>query len=330
MTAGVTPGSILRISPKESEPARRTRMDKLTSILVVVDPTDESRHVLTKAMILARHFRARLELFVCNSENAYALTHSYDPTGIAEARRSCLSSGQRYLDALRRSLAEDVEITTHVTCESPLYEAVVHRALETRPDLVIKGAAGRGVFRRFSLDANDWQLARTCPVPLMLARGHPWSASPRFVAAVDASESEGRSVGRCILQTAGFLTLGCHGELDVVFSNPDEVSEEIRRSRIDALSQLVDEFRIGREKTAVLAGEPEQTLPGFAQRNHYDVVVMGALTRRHGISTLLGTLTSKLVDALDCDFVLVKPDSYTCPIEASGARLREPQRWQQA
>lgn len=298
-------------------------MDKLTSILVVVDPADETRQVLTKAMILARHFRARLELFVCDSEYAYALTHSYDPAGTAEARRACFTSGHRYLDAIRRSLAEDVSITTHVACESPLYEAVVHRALETRPDLVIKGAAGRRPLQRFALDANDWQLARTCPAPLMLTRGRSWSAQPHFTAAVDVSEHEGRTVARSIMQAAGFLALGCHGDLDIVFSSADHVTEEMRRLRRDALSQLVEEFHVGCERTSVLEGEPEDTLPEFAARNSYDVLVMGALTRRHGVSTLLGTLTSKLVDALDCDFVLVKPDSYACPVSAPQAGQRD-------
>src|SRR5262245_36322880 len=112
-------------------------MDKLTSILVVLDPTDARRHVLNKAMILAPHFGARLELFLCDSENAYALSHSYDRQGVAAARDACLLAGQRYLDAVRRTLAEDVRITTHVACESPLYEAIVRRALDTQPDLVI-------------------------------------------------------------------------------------------------------------------------------------------------------------------------------------------------
>jgi len=292
-------------------------MDKLTSILVVLDPADESRQVLTKAMILARHFGARLELFVCDSEHAYALTHAYDPTGIAEARKACISSGQRYLDAVRRSLAEDVPIDTHVACESPLYEAVVHRVLETRPDLVMKGAAGRHLRQRPTLDPNDWQLARTCPAPLMLTRGRPWSAQPRFAAAVDMSETEGRSIARSILQTVGFLALGCRGELDVIYSNAAEAADDVRESRTDVLSRLVNEFRVGHERTKILEGEPEETLPRFAVGKNYDVLVMGALTHRPGISTLLGTLTSKLVDALDCDFVLVKPASYACPITAS-------------
>src|SRR5262249_41896648 len=37
--------------------------------------------------------------------------------------------------------------------------------------------------------------------------------------------------------------------------------------------------------------------------------VMGGLTHRQGMSTLPDTLTSKLVDALECGFLLVKRDS---------------------
>jgi len=291
-------------------------VDKLTSILVVLDPADQSRHVIAKAMVLARQFRARLELFLCDSENAYALTHSYDPTGIAQARKACMASGQRYLDAVRRSLAEDVPITTYVACESPLYEAIVHRVIEVHPDLVVKGAAGQHPMQRFTLDANDWQLARTCPAPLMLTRGKPWNAQPHFAAAVDVTDEEGGAFARSVLQTAGHLVTGCRGELDVVFSSPDEEGSLKHAARLDALNRLVHEFRIGGERTKVLRGQPEETLPGFAASRDYDVLVMGALTRRRGISTLLGTLTSKLVDALDCDFVLVKPDSYACPVAA--------------
>jgi universal stress protein E len=290
-------------------------VDKLTSILVVVDPADESRHVLNKAMILARHFHARLELFLCDSENAYALSHSYDARGVSAAREACLATGYRYLEAVRRTLAEDVEITTHVACESPLYEAIVRRALETRPDLVIKGAAGARPLRRFSLDANDWQLARACPVALMLTRGRPWNARPRFAAAVDVSDSSGGALARTILQAAGFMAGACRAGLDVVYSSPAS-DPETRKTQTDSLAHLVSEFRVGSEHMTVLSGMAEDTLPEFAARNEFDVLVMGALTRRRGLAALVGTLTEKLVDALDCDFVLVKPETYACPLEA--------------
>lgn len=207
-----------------------------------------------------------------------------------------------------------MSITTHVATTSPLYEAIVRRALETRPDLVIKSAAGRHPLQRFTLDANDWQLARTCPVPLMLTRGRPWSAVGRFAAAVDVSDAGSGSLARSILQTAGFLTLGCGGQLDVVYSESDFADRDVAPRRRESLERLVNEFRVGRERQHILQGTAEDTLPKFAAQRGYDLVILGALTRRRGLSAWVGTLTSTLVDALDCDFVLVKPNSFVSPV----------------
>ncbi|MEJ1961663.1 MAG: universal stress protein [Gammaproteobacteria bacterium] len=289
-------------------------MDKLTSILAVIDPADETRHVVAKAMVLARHFGARLELFLCDSEHAYSLRHAYDRRGVSDAQRECLSSGQRYLDAVRRSLAEDVPITTHAACESPLYESIVHRVQEVHPDLVIKSAAGHHPLQRFTLDANDWQLARTCPVPLMLTRGRPWSARGRFAAAVDVGDPDGAALARSIMQTAGFLTLGCRGRLDVLYCDRDPGEVNGSNARKDALARLVNEFRVGVETQHVLPGNADDVLPEFSARQDYDLMFMGALTRQQGIGPLVGTLTSRLIDALACDFVLVKSDSYVTPV----------------
>jgi universal stress protein E len=265
-------------------------------------------------MVLARHFGARLELFLCDSEYAYSLRHTYDSSGVAEARRTCLNNGQRFLDTIRRSLPEDVTVTTHVACASPLYEAVVHRAQEARPDIVIKSAAGHHPVQRFTLDANDWQLARTCPVPLMLTRGRPWSPEGHFAAAVDISDPNSGGLARSIMQTAGFLTLGCRGQLDVIYADDGAGDDESRADRKGALDRLVDEFRVGGENKHVLQGDADDTLPAFVARQDYDLMIIGALTRKRGASALIGTLTSRLVDALTCDFVLVKADSYVTPV----------------
>jgi universal stress protein E len=289
-------------------------VDKLTSILAVIDPADETRHVVVKAMVLARHFRARLELFLCDSERAYALRHAYAPADLKAANRACIAEGLLYLESIRRSIAEDVTVTTHVATASPLYEAIVRRVLEARPDLVIKSAAGHHALQRFTLDANDWQLARTCPVPLMLTRGRPWSAAGRFAAAVDVSDPGNGSLARSIMQTAGFLTLGCGGQLDVVYSESDPADREGAARRRESLDRLVNEFSVGRESPHVLQGTAEETLPPFVAQRGYDLMILGALTRQRGLSALMGTLTSRLVDALDCDFVLVKSESFVSPV----------------
>jgi nucleotide-binding universal stress UspA family protein len=56
----------------------------------------------------------------------------------------------------------------------------------------------------------------------------------------------------------------------------------------------------------ILNGKAEEAVPAFAAERDYDAMVMGALTHRPGMVALVGTLTSKLVDTVACDFVLVK------------------------
>ena len=289
-------------------------MEKLSSILVVIDPRDETRHVVTKAIVLARHFRASLELFLCDSDQIFILRHAYDCAGIEDAVRACVARGERYLDSIRRSIPEDVAICTHVSAVSPLYDAVVRRVLESKPDLVIKSAACYHPLQRFTLDANDWQLARACPAPLMLTRGRPWSPRPAFAAAVDVSEREGIDLARSILHTAGFLAQGCHAELDVVFSDPEKGDAAAHVARSETLTRLCDDFQVSSGRLHALCGNAEDTLPKFAAHPPHDVLVLGALSRRKDHETLVGTLTSKLMDALKCDFVLVKSDACPCAV----------------
>jgi universal stress protein E len=315
-------------------------MKKLTSILVVVDPQNEMHRTLQKALMLARRFGASLELFLCDSQRAYALKHSYvteeienawraaatqrerfqecaQPSllrnDLEKARQSCLDDGLTYLRMLKASLhADDVRIAVDVACHSPLFESIVHKVRETGPDLVIKSASGSHPLRRMSWDHNDWQLARTCPATLMLTQNREWAAAPRFAAAVDISASKDCSLARMILHTSDYLAAGCEAELDLLYSEPSHDDTPLRAERQATLSRLAAEHEIEPNHIHVLPGDAERTLPRFAAGQNYDALVFGALTRRHGLASLMGTLTSKLVDALDCDFVLVKPENFAC------------------
>jgi universal stress protein E len=289
-------------------------MQELKSILVVLDRGGTPRHVLAKAMVLARHFRARVELFLCDSEQAYTLRHAYDVSGVEKAREACLTDARAFLESVRLSVtAEDVPISIYAACESPLYEGIVQRVLETGPDLIIKEAGGLELGGRSGFDANDWQLARTCPVPIMLTRGRPWRPEPCFAAAVDVSEHETPGLANAIAATSEYLANGCHASLSFLYSERSD-DRDTRDEHLGTLNKVADEAHVPRSQIHVLEGEPESTLPHFAHSQGYDVLILGALTHRKGMADLIGTLTSKLVDALECDLVLVKPGAYSCPV----------------
>jgi universal stress protein E len=292
-------------------------MKPVNSILVVVDRSAAAADAVAKAVLLARQFEARVELFMCDAERGYALSQAYIPRGVEEARQACIVDTHRYLEGLKQSAAAaDVSITVDAGCESPLYEGIVRKVLRERPDLVIKNVAGMPC----RLDTTDWQLMRTCPATLMLTRGRPWQSPPRFAAAIDASGAESAGLARDILQAAHLLTGCVGGDLDVLYAERIDMGDDEREIGNRALHELVRKLPDAAPGVHVLAGNPEVSLPGFAKRRCYDAMLLGALTHRPGVTAQVGTLTSRLMEALECDFILVKPSAFRSPVGATYGR----------
>ncbi len=279
-------------------------MRQPTSILAILDRSRLDYDVLAKAARIAEQSGATLELFLCDAEHAYALKREYDPSHNPQVRRECLAKAVAYLSDIRGSLDMPAErVSVSAACESPLYEGIVRRVLDVRPDLVIRGA-GNSDGPRPSFDPNDWQLMRRCPATLMMTRGRKWRRPPRFVAAVDISVEEREGLAACIVETAEMLRAAHGGELDVLHAAPD-IDAIARRARESTLQRLT---RATKGMWRVLDGEAEQILPRYTAERDYDVLVIGALTHRPEMVDLVGSLTSRLMESVDCDFVLVKPE----------------------
>jgi universal stress protein E len=290
-------------------------MQPIHSILAVVDASPAAADAVTKAVTLARKFNARVKLFMCDAERGFVLSQSYVQAGVEEARKACVEQMRLHLDVLSQSAAApDVQISLDAVCESPRYESIVQEVLRERPDLVIKNVGRASANRAAGLDETDWQLMRTCPATLLLTRGRPWQQGPHFAAAVDVSVAESAGLTRGILEAALLLVGGTGGSFDVLYAEPADLGDSERESGADALKRLVSLVAPLDPRVHVLVGRPEVSLPRFAQHRAYDVMLLGALTHKPAYTAQVGTLTSKLVAALDCDFILVKPTTYQCPL----------------
>jgi universal stress protein E len=288
-------------------------MRKLESILVSIDRGADARIVLTKAATLAQRVGARLELYLCDSECAYALKHVYTPRGVNAAREASLAESRRYLAELRDSvLPPDVACDLEAACESPLYESIVHKIQRSRPDLVIRALGGHTPSGP-CLSVANWALVRTCPVPLMLVGTRSWGLVPRIAAAVDISSVELPELTRVILETAQYLKTRTSGALDVLHA----VNGDGSRTTLQVRKELLERRAAAAQAVGqlhVAAGDPLESLPALAARRHYDVLILGTLSHRKTLNAEVGSLTGRLLDTLSCDFLLVKPPSYVCPV----------------
>jgi len=290
-------------------------MKDLTSILVVLDGSPRDTPLLTKALLLARELNARIELFSCETQHEYPRQKVSAQRGFETARQNTVADLYDYLRRLSHSVtAHNVAVTIDVVCRSPLHEGIVHKVFKSCPDLVIKAAGTERSAGRPTLDVDDWQLVRTCPVPLMLSRGGAWSSRPRFAAAVNVLAEETPDLLERILRSAAYLSDGCRGELDVVFGECASAAGPSGKAPAAKLRNLARELHLGDDRVWTLAGDPAATLPAFAAKRHSDVLVLGALTHQTHPTALAGTLTRKSMDTLDCDFLFLRPGRFEFPV----------------
>jgi nucleotide-binding universal stress UspA family protein len=200
------------------------------------------------------------------------------------------------------------------------HDALIRRLGALRPDLVVKACTASHPLRRWTLGGSDWKLAKECAVPLLLARARPWERPPRFAAAVDISDRDNADVARGILQASGFLALGIPAELDVLYSERESNEERVRMERTVRLAQTVREFHVGCENIRRLEGEPDVTLLPLVIEHRYDMLVLGSPARSESLAGMRPGTASLLIDALDRDVLLVKPESASAPRSAGSLR----------
>lgn len=284
-----------------TEPAK-----KIERILAALD-RESASDVLRAAVMLARFFGARLELFLCDAEHAYVQQRQYDSAGAAIARESCLANARRFLESLQRAArTEGVPIAIDAACESPLYTGIVAKVKRSTPDLVVRGVSG-GDGRRFG--ASDWDLARSCPAPLLLTRGRRWAARPIIAAAVDLSAEESPELTRDILRTGKLFADASRGTLEVLHAGRFCHAPALLAAHRAKLEQRAREAGVAPTALHLVDGEPPVVLTEFATDRRYDLIVLGALTHRQTPTANVGTLTGRLLETIESDFLLVKPAS---------------------
>jgi universal stress protein E len=281
-------------------------MPPVKLILVALGREDNPAPILAKAATLARCFHARIEIFLCEAERAFALQHQYDAGDSDRLRRSDVARLRAWMDRMWKSLdISDVPVSTDVVYETPLCEAINHRTRRIKPGLVIRGI-GIGTVRTFSV--SDYDLVSSCPAPLLLTRGRPWREPPRAAAAIDVSGDESPEHTRTILLAAQSMAEQCGATLELVYAQrSDQVPGAGEQAQRELLAARAADAGVRPLRMHVLKGDAARVIPEFVARGGYDLLVLGALTHRPGVAAQVGALTGMLVETVDCDLLLVKP-----------------------
>lgn len=187
-------------------------VDTSGNLLLIIERGEKVHIGLAKALTLARHIGARLELFLCEMA-PNAAVHRCEADGRLRSEQ-CLQRGYDYLRALREGIqCTDVSIEGEVVYAASLIQGVADKLQRTHTQMVVRVCSG--VDMRAA--AFGRQLVNTTGAPLLLTRGRPWRPTPLFVAALNPAH--GAPANSRIAKLSEFLQHRCGAEVDYLIAN---------------------------------------------------------------------------------------------------------------
>lgn len=292
-------------------------MLELTKILVVIEPDSDAQPALDKATQLAKYADSELELMIADY-NAYLEDGYYfDPIQAQKLRYEHGDQHIKELEKLAQPLRDQgLVVSVSTAWGNPPYGEIVSRVRDTKPSLVIKGTSHHSKLSRMVLSNEDWELVRYCPAPLLLVKTKSWDSKPVFISSVDPDHVHDKpaTLDNKIVGSATSMAAISAGSVHLFHSAwvpplsgvyplvADAKSEDKKLTDLAKAHDVCESNCHWTDQNIVKA------LPSIAEELNASCVVMGAISRSRFDRILIGNTAEKVLDRLECDVLIIKPD----------------------
>ena len=302
-------------------------------ILVDMDPMSEQQPALTRAITLAKKFDASIELFLVVYNSSLMVEWFFDNEQLEKVKLAYIKTKQRWLDTFVSKVAEaKIPVSVDVRWHKPIYEGINKKVKESNADLVIKSTHRHPTINKIFFNPNDWQLLKSCPVPLLLAKQNCSDEYSHIMAAVDPTQSHGKPEGldKVILDTTIDLSEALSATAHVThcyepigttmwrgveanspglglsFDEYGDYFEQLKIFQNEQFTNILSSYNFDEENKHLESGDAVSLLPELVDKNNIDLLIMGT-TYRTG---LLGSTAEKILDNIHCDILAVKPEDF--------------------
>lgn len=291
-------------------------MRELGHILAATDLSAPARHAVERAALVSRDTGGRLDLLhVANLAPLERLRQlvGAGPVAVEEV----LEAARQQLHCLGTGIQHrfGVQADAHVVAGSLLQE-LVQKTAELDAGLLVCGAKGESIFRRFMLGTTALRILSTTTCPVLVVKQAPHEPYRRLLVPVDFSPSSLRAIGhaRSIAPLADIVLLHVfdvpfEGHLRYASVDDDTISHYrilARQNATRRLDTLRDEAALdhGNSSLVVLHGDPSLRIIEQEQEQDCDLIVMG----KHGEGLfeelLLGSVTRHVLAESQSDVLV--------------------------
>ena len=314
-------------------------MTTINRILVVIDPTTNTQPAFERSLLLAKRLSASLELTICAYHGGFADRARDDQVEWERVLAMLLEQQTKALRELAaRATAAGLSVSVDARWDQPpLHHAIIRKALDCGADLILKDTHYHSVIKRSLFSNTDWNLIRDCPTNLWLVKPRLPKTRCRILAAVDPLHEHDKpaELDHRILKAATSLCAALSGDLHVFHAFDDapmtslptglgamrvvpdqRLLYSLEKRHAEALYQLTDAHGIEHDKVHLENGETRRLLLALTDRLGVDLVVMGAVSRTGLKRLFIGSTAEAVLDKLECDVMVVKPNHFETPVSA--------------
>jgi universal stress protein E len=278
------------------------------------------------ARFLSEQLGARLRLLSCVFDADVAVGIARNDSQALSAQVGLIESERGVLADLAHSLGDwGIDAEHEVRWGNPVEDVILDEVSRWEADLLVIGTRQAGVRPHTRLSRVDWQLMRSCPCAVLLARDPQFEGYETILAAVDPlhRHSEPEGIDRRILEFGAALTHAARSEFLVAHVYPDPAlyalasavevlpgvyygAENIEHAHREAVTELAAEYGVHGKQVLLEPGDPGERLASIIEQHSVDLIVMGAMKR--GLEErILGSTVEQIVASAQCDVLLVEP-----------------------
>lgn len=316
----------------------RTDMSEIKRILTVIDPTAEAQPALQRSAWLARQLGAELELMICYYNEYLSGDRLFDSPSLEKARGEVIANEKRFMESLAEPLRQSgLSVSTSAVWDRPLHEGIVRHAIDCGADIIFKDTHHHSAIARALFSNSDWNIIRTCPVPLWLVKPRDVATTPTIVAAIDPMNEHDKpaALDDEIVQISKMLAAKLDGKVHAFHSyDPriavatatanayipvslpfDEIELQMHEDHQKRFREITSFHKIDDHFAHLASGLTHEELPALAQEINADLVVMGAVARNRLKRLFIGSTAERTLEQLPCDLLIIKPDWFRTPVE---------------
>jgi universal stress protein E len=323
-------------------------MKPIRRILFAVKNPDATRQPgIHKAIQVAAATGASLELFHALTTPVSLEVQPARGFTIERVRHDMVARAEaRLAKFAAKARARGVPLSWAAVWDYPPHEAIVRRATGIQADLIVAECHKGMRTRAWLIHLTDWELLRASPLPVLLFKtGTPY-LRPVTLAAVDPGHHHAKpaNLDASIVAHASRMSGALGGSVQVMHANrpsvsglalgPDDIDarlltltyQDLRQQARRAFERFRRAAGIASASAHIVEGDPADAIPRAASKLRASLVVMGAVSRTGLKRIFIGNTAERVLNALPCDVLVVKPAGFKSPVtgKARGMRMTMP------